>query len=598
MTVLAAWMCHPVGCTSNKSVPTLWNTVLPNEIWYKILEECDLTGYFHFLLAYPEMQSFRFSTAVEFDLLKKAIRELIHIEESYKFDYERYESIVAAIRQFIKFLPGQPLVEGETISGAGDEIRKITEKFWGDSYFSKCARQILFSALIENLHGINIDMGVFEEYRWDIMYAAALNGDYDQLTALMDKAKLGWNSHASYLVPAIAQSGSAQLFTKVVQGSSLQVFMHKSFWERVIKFDKRELFLEFVLQMAPGIDGNNIKVLESIYWICCHQERQELVRILVEHTFTSLRRIDSMGNLYHLISVGNMDILVMLLGDSASPGLWKSSSVNQYDLLTCARRLDRVDMFRFMLLLDSIDESVLLNVFSSAVSNGCIEIMELLLGARSDGRVWISTLVMVNDKIIGNIGYSGRVDVLEFFLRRRDEGDPRFDGFSVGMGDNEILCSACDWGRHELVKYLLRKNDETHEFMFPDVNPAARNNCPLSNAIKHIEVAEELLKRDETGGMIYPGVAVTTKVLINTNFKGLEYLLQTVENEDCSVRYKFPVIDINTDDHSLLKRLIQDKCVDKLRFLLRRNLLGKFVLPGVNVPECFLESLKSLGVSL
>ena len=76
--------------------------------------------------------------------------------------------------------------------------------------------------------------------------------------------------------------------------------------------------------------------------------------------------------------------------------------------------------------------------------NGTIEVMELFLGTRPDGRMWASTLFMANSRIIDSIGHSGRVDVLELFLHRRDEGDPRFDGFSVGMCDNEMLCSACD----------------------------------------------------------------------------------------------------------------------------------------------------------
>ena len=72
---------------------------LPSEMWRLILEKCELTEYFYLLLAYPEMQSLRLTEAVEFDLLEKAFNELGRIDShtSTKFDYVRYESIVAGI---------------------------------------------------------------------------------------------------------------------------------------------------------------------------------------------------------------------------------------------------------------------------------------------------------------------------------------------------------------------------------------------------------------------------------------------------------------------------------------------------------------------
>ena len=93
--------------------------------------------------------------------------------------------------------------------------------------------------------------------------------NYDQLMALMDKSKLGWNSSAAYLIPAIARGGSIELFDKVSRGSCIQVSMKKVFYREVIRFNKHELFLEFVLQLKPEIDETVLKTLKGMCWTCC-----------------------------------------------------------------------------------------------------------------------------------------------------------------------------------------------------------------------------------------------------------------------------------------------------------------------------------------
>ena len=151
-----------------------------------------------------------------------------------------------------------------------------------------------------------------------------------------------------------------------------------------------------------------------------------------------------------------------------------------------------------------------------------------------------------------------------------------------------------------MVKYLLRRHEETNELIFPDVNPAARNSYPLFATVQHLEIVKELLKQDEHCGMIYPGVVVTHWVLMwtagNNKFEIFEFLLQTVQKDDGSVHYKFPGIDLGANNNGLLNRLVSIEAVNKLKFLLRRNALGNFVLPGLEVPERLVDSLDALGV--
>ena len=371
-------------------LPTMMRRPLPNEMWRLVLEKCELTGYLQLLLAYPEMQSLRLAEAVEFDLLEKAFQELEHIELSRrKLDYGRHESIVASIREFIKFSSRQFLAEGEAVTAADNEIRtpvvRLADNIRGDSPYSQVARGILFSALIEHLHGADISMNIFAKYREDILYAVALNGNYEQLKALVDKSELGWTKAASLVAPAIARSGSIELVEKVLQVSCLQA-VGVSFWIDVIKFNKKELFLALVRQLKPGIDEKDLTRLWDIFQDCCWHERQELVQVLIEHHSEHLLRINLKASFLMVIGNGAMDIFTMLLGSSGFPSLLKSSTLNHYQLLyTIISHPDRADMVRVVLSLGGIDESVLVEAFSSAVTQGNIKVMELLLGTRPDG---------------------------------------------------------------------------------------------------------------------------------------------------------------------------------------------------------------------
>ena len=120
--------------------------------------------------------------------------------------------------------------------------------------------------------------------------------------------------------------------------------MDSVFYGEIIRFNKKELFLELVLQLNPDIDEADLKPLQGICWTSCLYERQELVRVLIEHKFNVLPRINLMESLLCVIRIGNMEIFTALLENSASPGLWKSSSLYHYPLLDTAMSHNRIDM--------------------------------------------------------------------------------------------------------------------------------------------------------------------------------------------------------------------------------------------------------------
>lgn len=76
---------------------------------------------------------------------------------------------------------------------------------------------------------------------------------------------------------------------------------------------------------------------------------------------------------------------------------------------------------------------------------------------------------------------------------------------------------------------------------------------------------------------------------VQASVEMLEVLLATVRNDDGTVRYKFPGIDITANNNYLLRKLIGMRDIEKfiphLQFLLRRDEMGAFVLPGMQVPE-------------
>lgn len=241
------------------------------------------------------------------------------------------------------------------------------------------------------------------------MYAAALNGNYKQLVALVHKSEWRWAKAIKLVAPAIARSGSVELFEQVFQGNSRQILMYPSFWANVIEFDKRELFLEFVRRLNPGIDKNDQIVLWNIFNACCRYERQDLVQVLMEHQSEYLLKF----SIENVLSIVFQDDLELFRSRAAA------SPFDYYRLLDAAKSYNGLDIRRAVSS-DDVDESVLLKIFSSVALSGNIEGMRVVLEVYPGCFCLIPTLFGIKDQIIAtiaNIGYTGLMADVELVLR-------------------------------------------------------------------------------------------------------------------------------------------------------------------------------------
>lgn len=496
--MLVALICSLLGCTKSDHIPEPGAKSLPDEMLVPSLERWDLGEYLTFLRAGREMQipTLEFSELVEFHLLESTVEELNHLEsiQPENFDYERYDNVVASIRDFIKLRAGLPFVKRDVMLETDDEILKevlrLAKEFQRMFAYSLLWLPLCFSVLLEScLHDAapDIPRTLCTIRRYDTLHAVALNGNFEQLCALAGQSGLPWDTTINMLASSIARSGSVDLFRNLLNVSSFQAFPSNIFCMEIIRFNRKNLFLEYVQQLKLEEESHVLDSLRYILDQCCEYQRLELVRVLVEHNLDDLMRIDLKPSLEKVIKTGNNDLLKLLLWDAANSKprtYWDSYPLTVLPLLLTASRYGRVDMLRFMLSLGPIEESDLLTAFSNAVLYGQIEVVKLLLESRQDGENFISDLrFTVDDATLKSIGSSGHIDVLELFSSMRDEGDSRFRGFSMEMNNNVILRFARLHGKDELVKYLLRHDPFDGESIYPDTDPEAQDNRPLFPAI-------------------------------------------------------------------------------------------------------------------
>lgn len=622
--------CSLVACFQSKSP-----VILPIEVRELIFADWTLHEYVQFLLVSPELQWLRVTDATEYGFLKKSFLDMectesadqegneddnittlsrlrktesIHGQGQEIYNVQLNESTINSARALVKLRLESSIGKSETLASVDkDHLDKVLGEFLKyESLLPDSAiwRQVCLAALLETVHPdqfATINTEFVRKYQNDMLCAAAANDNYDQIDALMQKLEIAWIDAATIVAPSIAQSGSVDLFSRVLSHSSLEVFSSFQFCLTLILLNKKDLFQEYMRQLVASHDTANLNHLNRICLACCLYQRAEFVKILVTEVPDLPTHIDPTESLKASITTGNQSIFDAFLVDLES---FDNESLDFFQIVMLAIKYSRLEMVQSMIqkgLFKHIDDDDLVRIFSLVVMEGRMELMELLLGKGRNGQ-WLMPNIVISPEygdVVSSMIHSGRVQVLDLFLRQWAGGDSRFAHFSMGQWENLALRTACNYGKLELVRYLLRRDESTGRLVFPHVDPAGRDNESLLNAIRHLEIVQELLSQDDHGNLVHPGVAVTEKILVRAAdgpFPVLAFLLQTIIQEDGSVGFRFPGINVNASHHYLLRSLTDREKVTSLMFLLQRNPLGVFRIPGLQIPLDLVEGLEELGV--
>ena len=622
-TMLAA-VLYSIRCTGHESPLESQVSCIPVPNWEEYSKKWNLVMYVQFVNVSREMQMPRALDSVEIRFLREAFKDLQTIEtinhldagvlatvdKHGVYDFVRHEEIIASAKSLIKTRLGLPLVRSKSEYEADTEMpAKFVDTFQVCLSVNPASHEWLrtcLSVVMEDFPCRQLTMipqDFFKTYISHMMRAAATNDDYSQLCTIMKVVKIDEQAAAKVVASSIARGGSVKIFKKAFK-SSQQSFEHKGFYLTLIKLNKKELFQEYLRKLKTGNEQAYLKMLKTLFWYCCIYQRPDLVQVFLVEASRVLLQLDLSECLANLIENDKSDQLTIIF--QALENAWarrSSRAVRQRTVwtpsdMTIGRLLDlgldlgRFKMIRTIVWTESplqITEAHLHTALCTVIKKGHVGAIKFLLGKGKERKHLITNLGLdyEDGSTLVAIGASDNINVLQFFVRRSEKGDPRFREFRVGMRENKIFCTACSEGSYDLVKYLLRRNEETGEMVFPDVDPAARNNMPLVYAIKHLNIVQELLRQDDNGAMSYPGVAVTADVLMAASRGPLdvfEFILQTVIDKDGIIRYKFPEIDITVNDHALLMALTRRQDVAKLQFMKRCDEKGRYILPGMLIP--------------
>lgn len=622
--------CSLVVCFQSESP-----VILPVEVRELIFAGWTLHEYVQFLLVSPELQWLRVTDVTEYGFLIKSFLDMECTEsadqkgdedddittfsELRKMDsiygqgqgidnVQLNESTIASARALIKLRLESSIGKSEPLASVDkDRLDKVLDEFLKyESLLPDSAiwRQICLAALLENVHPdqfATINTAFAMKYQNDMLRAAATNGDYNQIDALVQKLEIAWIDAAAIMAPSIARSGSVDLFSRVLSHCSLEAFSSFQFCLTLILLNKKDLFQEYMRQLVASHATVNLPHLNRICLACCLDQRVEFVKVLFTEVPDFPTQIELTESLKASVTTGNQSIFDAFLVDLEGSD---NESLDVFQIVVLATKYNRLEMVQRMIqkeLFKHIYDEDLARIFSLVVMEGRMELMELLLGKGRNGQLLMPNIVInpEYEGVVSSMIHSGRVQVLDLFLRQWAAGDSRFSHFSVGRWENLTLRTACNYGKLELVRYLLRRDEFTGELVFPQVDPAGRDNEPLLNAIRHLEIVQELLSQDDHGNLVHPGVAVTDKVLVRAAdgpFPVLAFLLQTVIQEDGSVGFRFPGINVNASRHYLLRSLTDRENVPSLMFLLQRDPLGVFRIPGLQIPRDLVDRLQELGV--
>ena len=590
---------------------------LPIEIRDLLFTGWNLIEYGQFLLSSPLTQQLRATDFYEKALLTRSAMEIGAIERSraHDVDTEHMDSLIRHACILIRLHSRLPI--------AWTESEESTTKLMARHFMQFYNRCALLSPLtiwhitcFASLVGDNtlrtlyphLSISFCKQHQILMMQAAALIGDYDALEKVVNSSHLGWTITVAYIAPFLAQNGSTELFTKVSSHVSPDALPRTAFHENLIKFNKIDL-LEHYLH---GLDENALFISEYVQKLCelmCLYQRTGMIQTLATLVPQSLDTIDLNHSLQSVIKAGNCQIFKVLLGDCKKHTRRNNQRIRNEDIAAMLKLIaesNRSEMLDFLLdnyqpPLEALQEDTLRLVFAEAAKCGHFAVMESLLGAKRDGRSLINDLGQGDDQdpILTGVALGGHISVLEYLLARRATGDRRFAKLDIAANINRLFRLACGANRLGFVRFLLRLNPETGEFLFPNVDPAGA--LVLVARWGQLDVIRELLSQDHTGAFIYSTVDPAVddnlpllQAVCCSHHAVVEFLLQTTIDAKGKTRYRFPGIDVAARNFYIIHTAVERRDLKLLAFLMRRDQNRRFLLPGMQIPLELVAPLQEL----
>lgn len=595
---------------------------LPLEVRDILFSILDLVDYVRFLTASPGALLLRASAHYEEDRLKRGAERLTRFErgeEECDDDGPQVEDLITGVRILIGLRSGLPMrcrmASRDKLARQFERVHARCESFCTGSLWSATC----FAGLIDRieLHSLyaHLDGQFVSRNGAAMMRGAALIGDFETLQFLVQTTNTAWEVAAELVASAIAQGGSRSLFKKILAHASLAPFMSVAFHQLLVKLGRDQLFEHFAKRSRDRTSEVPPQLVETVCELSCVHQRAIMVHYLVKYFPEHLGQLKLSASLRRTIEAGNMEILKTLLWDAINDEKRTNIQLTVGDrigMLESAVQHGRIGMLEFLLReykmeLGDVRESDLQRIFAMAVEGGHLEAIRLLLQEGPDGHPLIADLGFdsLASDVLGALGRSGRMDVIDEFFRRQAGGDRRFVTFGFGAGANKLLRAACGADNLDFVRFLLQRDAATGNFILPGIDPAADHNDALVLAARrgHLRVVAELLQLDAQGNPLYPGVdpAADDNCMLRVavaceRFPVVEFLLQLVTRSDGTVAYRYPGIDVAVQDDYILRTAVERQDRALLELLLRRDANRRFVLPGMRVPLHLVAPLERLGM--
>lgn len=590
---------------------------LPIEIRDLLFTGWNLIEYGQFLLSSPLMQQLRATDFYEKALLTRSAMEIGAIDSSraHDVDTEHMDSLIRHARILIRLRSRLPIAwtesEDSTIKLMAGHFMQVYDQcallspltIWHITCFASLVGDNALRTLYPHL-----SRSFRKQHRIRMMQAAALIGDYDALETVVNSSHLSWTITVAYIAPFLAQNGSTELFSKVSSHVGPNVFSRTVFHTNLIKFNKIDL-LEHYLH---GLDVNALFISEYVQKLCdlmCCYQRTEMIQKLATLAPQSLDTIDLNHSLQSVINAGNCQIFKVLLGDCKKHTRRNNQRIRNEDIAAMLKLIagnNRSEMLDFLLEnyqppLEALQENTLRLAFAEAAKRGHFAVMESLLGATRDGRSLINDLGQGDDQdpILTGVALGGQIAVLEYLLARHATGDCRFVKLDIAANINRLFRLACGANRLGFVRFLLRLNPETGEFLFPNIDPAGA--LVLVARGGQLDVIRELLSQDHTGAFIYstmdPAVEDNLPLLqaaCCSQHAVVEFLLQTTIDAKGKTRYRFPGINVAARSFYIIHIAVERRDLKLLAFLMRRDQNRRFLLPGMQIPLELVAPLQEL----